>query len=203
MNVVDTKSISAKTGPVFAHSKVGKNLDPLSKINEFSSIVEKDIGNKADIAFFKFCYVDFPAHGEVETIFQHYRETLSRLREAYPGTTLIHFTTPLVRREKGLKTVIKQFLGRDRTGYEDNLVRHRFNELLRNEYVNREPFFDLALLESTHSNGKTQYYSEGSQKYYSLYDGYTTDGGHLNAKGSRFIAEQLLAYLAGVLGKNQ
>ena len=36
---------------VFAHSRVGKNVDPESKINEFEKFLDQGIGKNIDIAF--------------------------------------------------------------------------------------------------------------------------------------------------------
>ena len=49
--------VNAETG-IFAHSKIGKNREPASKLSEFIEIVEKGAGTGADILFMKFCYVD-------------------------------------------------------------------------------------------------------------------------------------------------
>lgn len=51
LNIVETSDPSEFNTPLFAHSRVGKNTDPKSKIDAFASFVEKGIGDNANIAF--------------------------------------------------------------------------------------------------------------------------------------------------------
>jgi lysophospholipase L1-like esterase len=74
--------------------------------------------------------------------------------------------------------------------------RNKFNAMLRHEYAEREPFFDLAKLESTFPDGSQSTFTKDGSIYSSLVPDYTNDGGHLNEKGRRKIAEHLLVYLA-------
>ena len=47
-------------GPAIYHTVNGKNGFPKIKIDAFKQTLEKNLfANKIDIAFFKFCYVDF------------------------------------------------------------------------------------------------------------------------------------------------
>ena len=50
LNIVETSDESDFKVGLLAHSKVGKNNDPKSKINEFVSFMNSGIGIKADIA---------------------------------------------------------------------------------------------------------------------------------------------------------
>ena len=50
MNIVETSGPADFKAGIFAHSRVGKNTDPKSKVNEFVKFVENGIGGKADIA---------------------------------------------------------------------------------------------------------------------------------------------------------
>jgi len=68
--------------------------------------------------------------------------------------------------------------------------------MLRHAYVGREPFFDLAKLESTFPNGSQSTFTKDGNIYAALVPDYTNDGGHLNEKGRRIVAEHLLVYLA-------
>ena len=76
------------------------------------------------------------------------------------------------------------------------IKRNEFNDMMRNEYEDREPIFDLALIESTFLDGKREMYQENDIIYYSLVPDYTNDGGHLNEKGRKLVAEQLLIFLS-------
>ena len=44
--------------PGLYQASIGKNEDPRSKIDAFVAAMRQGIGNSADIAFFKFCFVD-------------------------------------------------------------------------------------------------------------------------------------------------
>ena len=57
LQIVESTDVG-KVGVLY-HSRVGQNGDPVSKIEGFARLVRDGIGNKADVAFFKFCYVDF------------------------------------------------------------------------------------------------------------------------------------------------
>ena len=197
LNIVETSDPSKFNTPLFAHSRVGKNIDPKSKIDAFANFMENGIGNMADIAFFKFCYVDVTARTDVERVFADYRNTISRLRESYPGTMLIHVTAPLTVTKTTFKTWIKKIIRKKYIWeYDDNIKRNQFNELLKKEYNRKEPIFDLSKIESTFPDGTRSSFTKDGRAYYSLVSEYTHDGGHLNEKGRKIVAEQLLILLA-------
>jgi len=199
LNIVETADPADFKIGIFAHSSVGKNENPQSKIDAFANFMENGIGNMADIAFFKFCYVDVTARTDVERVFADYKNTISRLRESYPGTMLIHVTAPLTVTKTTFKTWIKKIIRKkDIWEYDDNIKRNEFNDLLRNEFEGKEPIFDLAKVESTHPDGRMETFTKDRENYYSLVPDYTDDGGHLNDKGRKIIAEQLLILLAGL-----
>ncbi|MEF9476235.1 MAG: hypothetical protein L0958_06070, partial [Candidatus Mariimomonas ferrooxydans] len=58
--------------------------------------------------------------------------------------------------------------------------------------------FDLALIESTDSEGGMATFKKCGKSFYSLVPSYTNDGGHLNEDGRRIVAEQLLIFLANL-----
>ena len=183
---------------IFAHARVGKNKDPKSKIDAFAHVMEKGIGNKADIAFLKFCYVDVMAGTDVHKVFTEYMNTMSRLKKTYPKTNFIHVTVPLTTRQTGIKARIKKLIGKPVGGYDDNIKRNEFNELLIKEYDGKEPVFDLAKVESTFPDGTQATFSKDGMTYYSMVPDYTYDGGHLNEIGRKKVAEQLLILLANL-----
>lgn len=198
LKIVETDDPSEFNRPLFAHARVGKNKDPFSKIDAFADFMEKGIGNKADIAFFKFCYVDIGAETDVEKVFSDYKNSLSSLMKTYPKTTFVHVTVPLKSLQSGIKAFVKKIIGRPMWGYDDNIKRNQFNELLRKEYDGKAPIFDLARTESTLPDGKRSSFSKDGKNYYFMVPDYTHDGGHLNELGRKRAAEQLLVVLTAV-----
>jgi len=198
LNIVKTNDPKMFTTPIFAHSPIGKNMNPISKIDAFAKFMEQGIGNKADFAFFKFCYVDITRNTDINQIFTYYKNTMKHLKEKYPKTTFIHVTVPLTIVQTGFKVWIKKIIGRPIGGYADNIKRNQFNEMLRNEYKNKEPIFDLALTESTFPDKTRCFFTKEGKTYYSLVPAYTHDGGHLNELGRKIVAEQLLILLANL-----
>ena len=100
-----------------------------------------------DIAFMKFCFVDFNPKTDVKELFAHYQATIDDLRTRNPGTTFIHVTVPLTGEQGGLKEFVKRLLGRAPYGIMENIRREEYNALLRQAYRGREPIFDLARVE--------------------------------------------------------
>ena len=182
--------------PLFGHSTVGKNRDPNSKTDAFSLVMKSGVGEEVDIAFFKFCYVDIKKGVDVGQVFDHYKESMAELRSAYPDVLFVHVTVPLTTIQTGPKAFVKMVIGRAIRGFDDNIQRHGFNEMLRQEYAGKEPVFDLAKFESVAPDGRQSIFHHKGETYFSLLSEYTDDGGHLNEKGRIFIAEQLLIFLA-------
>ena len=109
----------------------------------------------------------------------------------------LFFKVAAVAREQGLKSLVKRVIGRSLRGYEDNLRREQFNHLLRAEYGPAGLVFDLARGSSppnptavacrTASRGRSTLPWCPSTR---------SDGGHLNETGRRYVAGQLLVFLA-------
>ena len=198
LSIVETTSWQDEESHIFAHSRVGKNRYPLSKIDSFTNNIQKGFGDNADIAFVKLCYVDTYKDTDIVEIFDHYSASLNVLKKQYPDTVFVHLTMPIMIQEKGMKSTMKRMLGKHVMGYEDNLRRQEYNMMIRSEYGGREPLFDIALIESTHRDGTREEYEQDGVKYYALVPEYTSDGGHLNEVGRRIVAEQLLIFLANL-----
>jgi len=198
LNIVETADKSDFNAGLFAHARAGNNTKPKSKIDAFKNFIEKGIGNQADIAFLKFCYIDFNEKTDVANVFADYREVMSRLKNSYPKTTFVHVTVPLTSLKTGLKAFTKKIIGRPIRGYSDNIKRHQFNELMKAEYSGKDPVFDLAEIESTYPAGKRSTFSKDGTKYYSMVPEYTYDGGHLNETGRKIVAEQMLVLLSDI-----
>jgi len=199
LKIVEGRSPEALGSPAFAHAKNGENHDPISKIRDFANTLEAGgLGQRTDIAFFKFCYVDFVPGTDVDKVFAEYKGTLARLRQAYPKIKFVHFTSPLTVVQSGPKALVKRLLGKRLGGAEANVVRERFNALMRQEYAGREPLFDLAAVESTRPDGQPVTFADGGARYPALASEYASDGKHLNAAGARWAAAHLLKTLATV-----
>jgi hypothetical protein len=198
LNLVKTHDPAAFNIPVFAESDIGKNEDPTSKCQAFGDYMVKGLGNKVDIAFFKFCFVDVTADTDVDQVFTEYRTTLARLKEKYPKTLFVHVTVPLTTVQTGVKVWVKQIIGRRIGGYDENMQRGKYNERLIKEYGGKEPIFDLGRIESTYPDGARSSFPKDGHVYYSLVPAYTYDGGHLNERARKLVAEQLLVLLASL-----
>jgi len=206
LNIVETNDPADFDQPIFAHAKVGHNLDPTSKINAFCDIMDSGVGDKADIAFFKFCYVDIMRDSEPKQIFNRYTGAMNELSRRYPQTTFLHVTVPVCSvprsAKKVVKSLIKRLIGRPGV-FEDNVKRWEYNALLNDAYGKQQEFFDLALTETVGLNGFRAYMKKGDQKVFIMLPQYTTDGGHLNEEGRKIVAEQLLIVLAELANKSR
>jgi hypothetical protein len=198
LNVIETADPKSLRAPILAHSRLGKNGAPGSKIDAFSGLLKGGLREKTDIAFFKFCYVDISPKSDVKGIFSEYRKTMDILTREFPKTKFFHVTVPLTARQGGAKALVKKLIGKPIGGREDNMKRTQYNRLLKEAYDGKAPLFDLAGIESTSSNGNRSSFSRDGTIYYSLVPEYTNDGGHLNELGRRIVAEQLLIFLANL-----
>lgn len=188
--------------PTLGHSEVGQNTDPKSKIDDFVKLIDSGIGERTDAAFLKFCYVDVAENTDIAMLFNEYKEMIANLKSKYPGTTFGHITMPLVAKQEGIKiwakNLAKKILGRPVRNLALNAKRNEFNEMLIREYENSDPIFDLAKIESTTLNGQRVIDDSEGLKFYSLYPGYTDDGGHLNELGRKIVAQEFVHFLAAL-----
>jgi hypothetical protein len=198
LRVVETRKASDLQPGTFAHSANGKNEEPLTKIRDFAQTLDGDLGANVDIAFFKFCYIDFTPGADVQKLFTEYRAALAHLRVAHPAVRFVHVTAPLTVVAAGPKAWLKGLLGKKPWGADANVVRERFNNLLRKEYGGKEPLFDLAAVEASRPNGTVQTFRLDGASYPALTPAYASDGKHLNDAGARWAAAHLLATLASV-----
>ncbi|BBO81325.1 hypothetical protein DSCO28_18910 [Desulfosarcina ovata subsp. sediminis] len=198
LKIVESTDPAALTSGVLAHSRVGKNTQPETKINDFSRYIEGGIGKKADAAALKFCYVDILANADPEKLFAEYESEIEKIRNTFPNLTIIHFTAPLTTLQTGPKAWVKKIIGRSLGGAKENINRHTYNELLRAKYQGKEPILDIAKIESTNSDGTRYSFEVDGKTYYSLVPEYTSDGGHLNEIGRKKVAEQLILLLANL-----
>lgn len=195
LNILETRDLATIDIGVFSHSKIGKNKDPESKTDDFVKIVESSGGNNLDIAFHKYCYIDANATTDVEKVFSNYKKQINYLKTKYPKIRFVHSTMPLTTIQPGLKAWIKKMLGKS-IGLEANIKRNIFNQMLINNFQFIDPIFDFASAESMRPDGSMTTFTKDGEKYLTMYDNYSSDGGHLNKLGQKAVAEKLLIFLA-------
>jgi hypothetical protein len=194
LDLIEARDLS-EAGAGIYHARVGRNQSPLEKIADFAQSLQGGSTPAGRVGFLKFCYVDVEPETDADALFRSYRDSMARLRAAHPELTIVHFTMPLTRSENWKGVIAGRLRGRvlerDR-----NVVRHRYNSLLREAYAGREPVFDIAHMESTRPDGSREYFVREGGPVPSLVPEYTYDGGHLNEVGRRRVAEHLLFFLA-------
>lgn len=195
LNIVQSEDPSVFQRHVFAHSSIGKNGDPISKIDAFKEKINNGIGDKADIAFFKFCFWDIRSQTDIKQVFSHYREVISDLKQKYPKLKFIHVTVPLVAHPKGINARLRRLLHLTVGFDQDNIRRNEFNQMMLEEY-GKDLVFDIALIESTLPDGHRTSFTQRGTNYYYLASEFTDDGGHLNEEGRKHGAEHMLITLA-------
>ncbi len=198
LNIVEGNDANLLVPGTLLHSKVGKNTEPKTKIDEFVSFVENGMGKKADAAALKLCYVDIRENADPKALFAEYEAEIEKLRKAYPDLTIIHFTSPLTKLQAGPKAWVKKIIGRTLGGTKENINRHAYNELLRARYKGKEPILDIAEIESTKPDGTRSSFQSDGKTYYSMVPEYTNDGGHLNEVGRKKVAEQFILLVANL-----
>jgi hypothetical protein len=195
LEVRETSDLSKLDRPGLAHSAIGTNSDALGKIRDFVRRVEAAGPRGVDVAFMKFCYVDFTATTDVEALFTAYHDAMKGLGQKMPSTRILHVTVPLTTPQAGWKAGVKRLIGKRPYGYDENRARHRFNERLRAQY-GKGDVVDLAAAEATLPDGSLATVRVGSEPVPILPPAYTDDGGHLNEAGRRAGARTLLLALA-------
>jgi hypothetical protein len=178
-------------------AKIGTNEQPLSKLEAFRSAMTEGVGKGAELAFMKFCYIDFNAATDVAALFSSYKKTMGDLQRECPKTMFVHFTAPLTTVASGPKAWVQKTLGRAAWGERENEKRHAYSEQLRAEYGGKDLVFDLAAIESGGLAHPQRFELEG-RSLPVLARAFTDDGGHLNANGRLVVARELLRFLAKV-----
>jgi len=185
--------------PGFYHTRLGSNFDPASKIIAFSKLIHDLKKNQPDIAFFKFCYVDIKDHTKVTEVAEKYAETMTDLEKSFPEIRFMHFTVPLRSHRKGLKVMVKKLLNVPEPNYLENIKRQEYNDLIREKYSERGYLFDIAGLESQDKNKSREKHDYKGKRFETMRQEYTSDGGHLNTEGSKYIANELIHFLENKL----
>jgi hypothetical protein len=196
IKIVRLDEVPDQPGGFFADADIGRNEQPTSKTAAFAGLMDEGLADSLDIAFHKYCFVDVTRGMDVRNLFASYESTMTRLRAAHPRVTFVHVTVPLMTAQSGPKAAVKKLIGRPPAGYQDNFAREEFNDLMRRAYSGREPVFDLAAIESAAPDGRQETISFQGTQGRALFPPYTTDGGHLNDRGRRRVAEELIVFLA-------
>lgn len=192
LNIIDNPDNLKGTG--FGHWENGRNSYPHGKIDSFAAKMRSPDSNGkvwaevCDIAFFKFCYIDFNSLSlDIDSLFNHYIATMDSLRMDFPNCKFVYVTAPL--------SALKFSSDKLR-----NMNRHAFNQKLREYIENAKSYlFDLADLEAYDENGNYQFFENQGTSYPMMWfdsddpenSGWSSDGGHLNSKGKRYIASAL------------
>lgn len=197
LRIVEASSAMGAAPGTWAHAAIADNGNPQLKIESFEKLFAPAQGAGPEIAFMKFCYVDFHPGTDARGLFASYQAALKNLQARNPRTTFVHVTAPLTTVQGGLKALAKRLLGRE-TSETQNARREQFNALMRQAYLGREPLFDLARVESTGPDGSAAAITWEGKPVPVLVSSYSDDGGHLNAAGRRQVARELVAFLASL-----
>ena len=113
----------------------------------------------------------------------------------HPRVRLVYTTVPLTT-DRSWKAKVKAAIGSpDRRGPADNLVRHRYNTLVRERYGSSGRLFDIAGVEAT-LDREPMLRRLGGQGYHVLNRDLASDAGHLNAEGARAAAAEFVRVVA-------
>ena len=190
------------SGVLLAHFLVGTNGQPISKLEHFIRVLESDVGQRTNLAMFKFCYVDIQVPETAQRLFDSYSRTMDLLNRRRPDLQIAHITVPLRCVSESRPAIVRRLLGRRISGVEQNLARHIFNERLRNQYASSPWLFDLAAIEAVSSEGRVCVAPGQPDAVPMLCPEYTHDGGHLNELGRRILAKAFLRFIGGLMSDN-
>jgi hypothetical protein len=201
IRVTSLEEAATSKGPMLIHFSGGQNGEPKTKIDSFAATIRGETRLKPDLAFMKFCYVDFNPRTDVDDLFGYYRRTLEALKQEHPEIRFAHVTVPVTRWPTELKWRIFRLIGKEVWEEAANVKRAEFNRRLK-ESFGSDPVFDLAQLEAKAPDGRVTTFEQGGQSYLSLYPGYTEDGGHLNTVGQQVAGTAAIRFMAeGLKGR--
>ncbi len=195
LRVADAGAVGGWEEPGIAEGRVGENGDHASKIRDFEKYVTDGPGRRADVAFFKYCYVDFAPSTDAGRLFEMYERSMAALAQRSPRTTFGHITVPLTVQPRDLKSKLKRMAGKLSWEHEANMRREEFNEKLRARYGSTGRVFDLARAESVRPDGTVEAFEWKGARHPVLYPGYAADQGHLGPVGRLVAAREMLLWL--------
>ena len=201
IRVASLEEAATSTGPMLIHFSGGQNGEPKTKIDSFAATIRSDTSLKPDLAFMKFCYVDFNLRTDVDDLFGYYRKTIEALKREHPEIRFAHVTVPLTMWPTGLKWRVFRLIDREVWDDATNVKRAEFNRRLK-ESFGSDPVFDLARIEATAPDGRLTTFEQDGRSYLSLYPGYTEDNGHLNVVGQQLAGAAAIHFMAeGLKGR--
>jgi len=189
---------TTSTEPAFIDVTGGQNGEPKTKIDFFAATIRGETRLKPDLAFMKFCYVDFNPQTDIDDLFGYYRSTLEALKREHPEIRFAHVTVPVTRWPTELKWRIFRLIGKEVWDDATSMKRAEFNRRIK-ESFGADPVFDLARVEATAPDGSLTTFEQGGLNYLSLYPGYTEDGGHLNMVGQQVVGAAAIRFLVEAL----
>lgn len=186
--------------PGLFHVDIGKNREPMGKIDEYSRLLQSSGRVPYDAAILKFCYEDLSDAGmrDPVALVDAYAKGVAVIRQSLPKLRLVHATVPLRSDPSGWKTPIKRLIGRATEEDAGNQMRAAFNIELRKRFAG-QPLFDIAEIESTLPSNRLNAFMLGNESIPTLAAVYTNDGGHLNALGQQKAAMAFVRALASAL----
>lgn len=194
INIVETRRIEALGGPCLAHALIGRNCDAVSKLNDFAALLDGGLGSDLDLAMAKLCYVDVTRSTDTGELARRHENLFNALAGRYPDLRIVPVTVPLTTGFFGLRGKAAKFLGRTDPAEPDNRARTRYNDSLRTRHAESGQLYDLASVES---NTISRDHGEGGTP--SLSPELTSDGGHLNQRGRKLAAIELVRTLGRLL----
>jgi len=196
IRIVELGSSPTDTAPAFIHARLGTNGDPKGKTDAFVAALENGLGGSVDVAFQKYCFVDFEAGTDVHAVFNYYRAAMDKLQQRFPKLTILHVTAPIVVVQSGPRAIVKKWIGRTPDYYPENAVREEYNQLMRAHYGKTGRLFDLAAIEASKPGATPVPIMFQGRSLYTLLPEYSSDGGHLNDDAQRRVASALESFLA-------
>jgi hypothetical protein len=193
---VESRDLGSKTDASLLHFRVGENKAPLKKIDDFVQMVDQIPKDEASVAFFKFCYIDFPKDADVDALFKVYKQKMLELKAQSGNCRIVLCTVPVTTLQKGPKALAKKVLGKDLNHSRENIRRNMFSDRIRTELGDDFPVFDLARVESTLPDGSTETFKYKGNYHPRLPEQYTRDQGHLNDFGAKIVSYNLIAFLS-------
>jgi len=186
--------------PGIVHAIVGRNREPQTKCDAFARFLTEQGTARWDAAILKFCYADMGEGGEQNPnrVLDGYKAAVRSARTARPDLLIVHATMPLQSEGLGKRDAIRKFFGFGTSNDAHNVVRNKYNDLLRAEYAG-EPLIDLAWAESTRPDGTRTGFHRDGQFIYAMAREFTYDEGHLSDAGKEWVAREFVRSLADAL----
>jgi acetyltransferase-like isoleucine patch superfamily enzyme len=171
--------------------RVGRNGDPIGKIDGFCRAVIEGPGRDAPVAIFKLSFADFEEDTDVSRVFDHYHRAIRRLYTTRPLTKILHVTVPLTRPQPEVGAWLRRRIAGGEAVSVKNAVRHEYSERIRDAFSASHAVFDLAAAQAC---------APTTDPSPVLAREMTSDGRRLSALGRERLATELVQALAKVLG---